>query len=241
MVSAQMGGDAKTAIDAARKLDAALPLEAVKAFAVLQPVKAAPYTTHAQFSDPEAILQLAAPSDDLVLVKTMYHYARAVAHVARKDNAAAQGEIETLARIEREADFKPFEAWALPAREIVQTAGLVARGRPRRRQRRPRRGRGGVRARDRDCRRPRVLRAPVLVLPVRQSLGSVRLRQGRLDDAEKAFRESLARVRNSGWALAGLVEVAKKRGDAKAEQSARAAFERAWFGAKEGPQLARPL
>jgi tetratricopeptide (TPR) repeat protein len=80
---------------------------------------------------------------------------------------------------------------------------------------------------------------PFWYYPVRQSLGSVRLRQGRLDDAEKAFRESLARVRNSGWALAGLVEVAKRRGDAKAEQTARASFERAWFGAKEGPELSR--
>ncbi|HSC65821.1 MAG TPA: hypothetical protein VLD35_19430, partial [Caldimonas sp.] len=45
MVSAQMGGDAKTAIAAAEKLDASMPNEAVQAFAVLQPVKASPYTT----------------------------------------------------------------------------------------------------------------------------------------------------------------------------------------------------
>ena len=80
---------------------------------------------------------------------------------------------------------------------------------------------------------------PYWYYPVRQSLGSVRLRQGRLDDAEKAFRESLARVRNNGWALAGLVEVARKRGDVQGERTARTAFERAWFGAKEGPELSR--
>jgi hypothetical protein len=51
-------------------------------------------------------------------------------------------------------------------------------------------------------------------------------------------RRGSAGARNIGWALAGLVEVAKKRGDAKAEQSARAAFERAWFGAKGGPTSA---
>ena len=39
--------------------------------------------------------------------------------------------------------------------------------------------------------------------PVRQSLGGMRLRQGRLDDAERAFRDSLGRVRNNGQALAG--------------------------------------
>jgi len=239
MVSAQMGGDAKTAIAAAEKLDASMPSEAVQAFAVLQPVKASPYTTHAQFSDADTILKLKAPQGDLVLVKTMYHYARAVAFASRKDAAGAQVEIDTLARIERDADFKPFEAWGVPAKEIVQTAVLVARGR----------------VADADGDLEGAAKAyetaiaiadglayyepPFWYYPVRQSLGSVRLRQGRLDDAEKAFRESLARVRNSGWALAGLVEVAKRRGDAKAEQTARASFERAWFGAKEGPDLSR--
>ena len=239
MVSAQMGGDAKTAIAAAEKLDASMPIEAVQAFAVMQPVKASPYATHAQFSDADTILKLKAPPDDLVLVKTMYHYARAVAFASRKDAAGAQVEIDTLARIERDADFKPFEPWGLPAKPIVQTAVLVARGRLA--------DAGGDLEGAAAAYESAIAIAdglayyepPFWYYPVRQSLGSVRLRQGRLDDAEKAFRESLARVRNSGWALAGLVEVAKRRGDAKAEQTARASFERAWFGAKEGPELSR--
>ena len=239
MVSAQMGGDGKTAIDAAEKLDAAVPDEVVKMFAALQPVKASPFTTRAQFSDADTILKLKAPPDDLVLVKTMYHYARAVAFASRKDAGGARGEIEAIGKIEREADFKPFEPWGVPAKEIVQTARLVAEGRLA--------DAGG----DLDAAATAYERAiaiadalsytepPYWYYPVRQSLGSVRLRQGRLDDAEKAFRESLARVRNSGWALAGLVEVAKKRGDLKAEQTARAAFQRAWFGAQGGPDLGR--
>jgi tetratricopeptide (TPR) repeat protein len=239
MVSAQMGGDAKTAIAAAEKLDASMPIEAVQAFAVMQPVKASPYATHAQFSDADTILKLKAPPDDLVLVRTMYHYARAVAFASRKDAAGAQVEIDTLARIERDADFKPFEPWGLPAKPIVQTAVLVARGRLA--------DAGGDLEGAATAYESAIAIAdglayyepPFWYYPVRQSLGSVRLRQGRLDDAEKAFRESLARVRNSGWALAGLVEVAKRRGDAKAEQTARASFERAWFGAKEGPELSR--
>ena len=239
MVSAQMGGDAKTAIAAAEKLDASMPIEAVQAFAVMQPVKASPYATHAQFSDADTILKLKAPPDDLVLVRTMYHYARAVAFASRKDAAGAQVEIDALARIERDADFKPFEPWGLPAKPIVQTAVLVARGRLA--------DAGGDLEGAAAAYESAIAIAdglayyepPFWYYPVRQSLGSVRLRQGRLDDAEKAFRESLARVRNSGWALAGLVEVAKRRGDAKAEQTARASFERAWFGAKEGPELSR--
>ena len=239
MVSAQMGGDAATAIDAATKLDAAIPVELVKAFPILQPIKASPFTTRAQFSDADTILKLAPPPEDLVLVRTMYHYARAIAFTARKDKANAQQEIDAIAKIERDADFKPFEAWTLPAKAIVRTAGLVATGRL------------ADASGDLDAAAKAYEEAiamqdslsytepPYWYYPVRQSLGSVRLRQGRLDEAQQAFRDSLVRVRNNGWALAGLAEVERKRGDAQAERAARQAYQRAWFGPREGPALAK--
>ena len=64
------------------------------------------------------------------------------------------------------------------------------------------------------------------------------LRQGKLDAAEKALRDSLVRVRGNGWALAGLAEVYKLKGDAKAEKSARQAYARAWLGGS-APDIAR--
>jgi hypothetical protein len=239
MVSAQMGGDGGTAIDAAAKLDASVPADLVKMFPILQPIKAAHYTTRAQFSDPETILKLAPPPDDVVLVSTMYHYARAVAYAQRKDKSGAQREIDAIAAIGRTADFKPFEPWGLPAKEIVRTAGLVATGRL------------ADATGDLDAAAKAYTEAvaiedslaytepPYWYYPVRQSLGSVRLRQGRLAEAEQAFRDSLARVRNNGWALAGLAEVERRKGDANAERAAREAYRRAWFGPKNGPDLAR--
>ena len=239
MVSAQMGGDGRTAIEAAAKLDAAIPLDAVKAFAILQPIKAAPYTTHAQFSDPATILQLAAPPAELVLVTTMYHYARGVAFAAQKDAVNARKEIDAIAQIESAADFKPFDAWGVPAQAIVQTARQVALGRLAAAQ-----GDldGAAKAYESAIAIEDGLtytEPPYWYYPVRQSLGAVRLQQGRLDEAEKAFRDSLARVRNSGWALAGLAEVQRKKGDTKAERTTRQAYQRAWFGPARGPAIER--
>ena len=237
MVSAQMGGDGQAAIAAAQKLDASMAPEVVAQFAIMQPVKAAPYTTHAQFSAPDTILALPAPAPGLVLVQTMYHYARAVAFAQKKDFASAQKEIDALAGIEKDADFKPFAEWAIPAKEIVQTARLVAAGRMA-----DAKGdlEGAARAYEDAVFIEDTLtytEPPYWYYPVRQSLGAVRLRQGKLDEAEKAFRDSLGRVRNNGWALAGLAETYKRKGDVGGEKAARRAYAKAWLGGAKGPAI----
>jgi tetratricopeptide (TPR) repeat protein len=239
MVSAQMGGDGKAAIDAAARLDASMAADVVRQFPIMQPVKAAPYTTHAQLSSPEAILALPAPAPGLALVETMYHYARAIAFAQKKDAAAAQKEIDSLARLERDIDTKPFTEWGIPAKEIIQTARLVATGRLA-----DANGDldGAARAYEEAVFIEDALaytEPPYWYYPVRQSLAAVRLRQGRLDDAEQAFRDSLARVRGNGWALAGLAETYRRKGDVNAEKAARQAFAKAWFGPASGPAIER--
>lgn len=239
MVSAQMGGAARTAIEAAGKLDASMPVDVVKAYPIMQPVKAAPYTTHAQFSPPDVILALPAPSGDLVLVRVMYHYARAVAQAARHDAAAAQQEIAAIAALESGADFAPFDPWGIPAKAITQTARLVASARLADAQ-------GDLAGAATALEQAVAIEEGLAYTepaywyyPVRQSLGAVRLRQGRLDEAEKALRDSLARVRNNGWALAALAEVYKRKGDAVAEKSTRQALSKTWFGTEGGPDLTK--
>lgn len=239
MVSAQMGGDGATALAAAAKLDQSIPAEVAIKIGALEPVKAAPYLTHAQFSPPATVLALPAPPQELLLVRAMYHYARAVAQASFGNAAGAQAEIDVLARMEREADFKPFDAWQVPAKDVVRTAHLVAQGRLAD-------AKGDLEAAARAYEAAIAIEDALAYMepaywyyPVRQSLGSVRLRQGRLEDAQRAFRDSLARVRNNGWALAGLAETYRRMGDAKAERATRAALANAWLGGKAGPDVSK--
>ena len=172
------------------------------------------------------------------MVSALAHYARALGFAAKKDAAGARSEIDAIAAIEQKADFKPYADWAVPGKEIVQTARLVATARLADAQ-----GdlAGAAKAYEEAVAIEDALaymEPPYWYYPIRQSLGSVYLRQGKLDAAEKALRDSLVRVRGNGWALAGLAEVYKRKGDAKAEKSARQAYARAWLGGA-APDIAR--
>ena len=237
MVSALMGGDGKTALEAAGKLDKSLPPALLKDFSMMQPVKAAPYFSHVQFSDPDTLLALPDPGPDFVLVKAMWHYVRAVGFARKGDIAGSKNEVDAIGAIERSADFKPLTDWGVPAREIVQTARAVATGR--------------LADAQRDL--PAAIRAyqeavsvqdslpymepPYWYYPVRQSLGAALLRSGRLDEAEQVFRTSLARTPSNGWALSGLMAVYRERGDTAALAAARKRFATTWLGKPGGPAL----
>ena len=78
---------------------------------------------------------------------------------------------------------------------------------------------------------------PYWYYPVRQSLGVALLRAGRLDEAEQVFRTSLARTPSNGWALRGLMEVYRVRGDSAALAATRERFAKTWLGKPEGPAL----
>ena len=78
---------------------------------------------------------------------------------------------------------------------------------------------------------------PYWYYPARQSLGVALLHAGQLDDAEDVFRASLARTPSNGWALRGLMEVYRQRGDAVSLQLAQR-FRTTWLGKRGEPALA---
>lgn len=237
LVSALMGGDGRTTLEAAGKLDKAVAADAVKAIGALQPVKSAPYFAHVQFSTPDVLVSLPDPGSDFVLVKAMWHYARAIGHVRKGQAAAASRELAAIERIERGADFKPLADWAIPGREIVQTAAAVARGRIADLQGNLPGAIAAYRAAVAIQDALPYMEPPYWYYPVRQSLGVALLRAGQPDEAEQVFRTSLARTPSNGWALRGLMEVYRVRGDTAALAAARERFAGTWLGKPEGPAL----
>jgi tetratricopeptide (TPR) repeat protein len=229
MASAQMAGDGDTAIAAAEKLARIVTSEAARTIPIVQPIQVAPYFAHVQYSPARTVLAIADPGDDLPFVKAMWHYARGVAHATERNVAGARAEAAAIAGLGTR-DFTELTAAGIPAPDVLELASQLVLARI------------ALAENDLDAARELLEKASVVqdrliysepphwYFPVRQSLGAVLLRMGRLAAAEDAFRASLAQAPNNGSALFGLAEVYRRmsRPDAAAEMMRR--FENAWAG-----------
>jgi tetratricopeptide (TPR) repeat protein len=237
LVSAQMAGDGKTVIEAADKLAGIVTDDAAREFPIAQPVRAAPYFAHAQFSDPDTILAIPAPGEGLPYVEGLWHYARGVALAEKGDAAGARKESAAIRRLRESGDFAALNEALVPAQEVLQIAGHVIEARAAHAS-------GDLERAAEQYRQAIVLEDNLAYMepaywyyPVRQSLGAVLLQQGDSEGAEKAFRDSLNRVPNNGWALYGLSEVYRKRGDAKRADATEQLLAQAWAGTREQLRL----
>ena len=239
MVSAQMAGDGATVIESADKLGQIVSDAAAKNIPWVQPIKAAPYFAHAQFSDPKTILSLADPGAEFPYVQAMWHYARAVGLANTGDVAAAQAEVEAIGKLQQESDFASLVAGGVPAKEVLQLAQHVARGRIAQANKDLT---GAIRHFEAAVALEDTLaysEPPFWYYPTRQSLGAVLLLAGDSDKAEEVLRTSLVCLPNNGWALYGLMKVYERRGEETHARAAKQLLDKAWTGQMRTLNLAR--
>jgi tetratricopeptide (TPR) repeat protein len=237
MASAQLAGDGPTVIAAAEKLSKLIPDEAARGIAMVQPVKAAPYFAHAQFSAPETILALPDPGDTIPYVKAIWLYARGVALSARGDFAGATKAAEAIETLERTSDFKLLKESNVPVREVLHIARTVVLARVAQ-------ARGNKIAAVTRFERAAELQdalpytePPYWYYPIRQSLAAALLQAGRYAEAERQFQRALARAPANGWSYYGLAQLHKARGNAAAARKAEADLEKTWIGDRKLLQI----
>jgi tetratricopeptide (TPR) repeat protein len=233
MASAQMAGDGATVIESANKLEQIVSDAAAKSIAWVQPIKAAPYFAHAQFSDAKTILALADPGADFPYVQAMWRYARAVGLVSAGDVTAAQAEVDAIAQLDEANDFANLIAGGVPAKDVLQLAQHVARARIAQANKD---SASTIKHFDAAVALEDTLaysEPPYWYYPTRQSLGAALLLAGDLDRAEEVLRASLARTPNNGWALFALREVYKARGDQANARAVEQLLDEAWMGQED--------
>lgn len=239
MVSAQMGGDGRTALEAANKLGGLIPGEVAREVLLLQPMKAAPYFAHGQFGDAASTLAMPDPGKELPHVQAAWRYARGIALARKGDVSGAARELAEIERIVATTDYKPFDVWKIPSKDVGRIAAHVLRARI------------AQAGNDLDG-AARELKAAVAIedtlpymepaywyYPVRQSLGAVLLLKGDTKGAREAFGAALARTPNNAWALYGLSEAYTREGLKREAKVVEQRFAKAWMGSREKIALAK--
>ncbi|MGF1630758.1 MAG: hypothetical protein ACFCUT_14890 [Kiloniellaceae bacterium] len=229
MVSAQMAGVSEDVIAAAEKLAEVTSDEVSQELAWVQAIKSAPYSAHAQFSEPKTILALRDPGDRFPFVKGYWHYARGVALARSGEVESAWNEVAAIEGLITESDMSGLEAQYLPARAVLGIAKHIVEARIAQ-------ARGDFASAEDHLHAAIALQdgmaymePPFWYYPVRQTLGAVLLQQGRSEAAIAAFEKALEETPRSGWALWGLLQAQRAAGDGRSGET-EAAFAKAWLG-----------
>ncbi|MEQ1930380.1 MAG: hypothetical protein ABL957_07585 [Parvularculaceae bacterium] len=230
LTSAQMAGDAKTALAMAAKLDNKLPLQFASEVPFAQPIKVAPYYAMAQFADPAVILETEDPGVEVPFVAAAWRYARGEAYARLGEAGKAREEARAIGKLLAEEDFSPLLEINIPATDILRIQQLTIEARAA--------GAEGKRAEAVEIMEEVVAKQDALpytepaywYYPARQTLAAMVLADGDAERAQQLFIEALAEAPNSGRALFGLAEANLKAGDKAGAKYARALLKRAWSG-----------
>ena len=226
---AMMQGRKAEALKAARAMVDGIPPDFLEAFGpVADGYMAFPLEVLLRFGAWEAVLAEPEPPESLPLCRALWRYAR-----TESLSALGRGEDATRERVRfSEAAAKVPEGWMYgnnPASNVLAVAGAVLDG--------------VIASNSGDiggaipCLRDAVrledaLRydePPAWIQPVRHTLGAVFMRAGRYGDAEKTYREDLARHPENGWSLFGLTRALKRQDKTEEAAAAEARFHKAWI------------
>lgn len=199
-----------------------------------------PWLTLARFGRWDEILRLGTPptTNDFLVDRAVWHFARGLAYAAQRNpDAAAREQAELAARVDsedaRRLNNPNFPVTASLEIAVHWLAGKVAEAR------------GEYGAAVASLRQAVAAEDAMPYMepafwpfPARPSLGAAYLRSGDFASAETVFREDLTRWRRNAWGLLGLETSLRKQGKDESADLVRREFEAAWRRADRALDLA---
>jgi tetratricopeptide (TPR) repeat protein len=228
-MGATASGQRQVALDAARKVAAAIPAEALGSVPVLQGFLVVPYWAMVRFGEWDALLADKGPRHDTVFTRGAWRYARAMALVAKGRLREADAELARLRTLVDDPSLKSQVTFSTnTGYAILRIAPEVVAGE--------------IAARRKQWNMAllhleRAVRYEDALIyqepsdwhaPVRQNLGAVLLAAGRADEAEAVFWEDLRKNPGTGWALYGLMQALKAQNKTDDAALIEARFKAAW-------------
>jgi tetratricopeptide (TPR) repeat protein len=203
--AATMAGRSSQAIAAARAVVERVDVDLARAVPPLEPLLPYAHLSLATFGRWDDVLAEPQPPEDLRFATAMTQYARGAAHAARGEVPQAQAAHAVVRAVLQETD-DPLSRSILDianhalAGEIALRGGELADAEAHFRQ--------AVAIED----GLQYMEPPHWHYPVRHSLGIVLLQAGRAADAERVYREDLARFPENVWSLHGLAASLRAQG-----------------------------
>jgi tetratricopeptide (TPR) repeat protein len=208
--AATMAGREQTAMEAARKTAELTNQQMLRVpgLGALQHYMLTPLYAMVRFRRWQDVLVEPMPPKDLPYMVGIWHYARALAFAAQKDNAKAKSELSALDAQRKAEGLKDVTIWGLnPASAVLDIAYEAAAGEIALSEGNVTRAiehfRNGIACEDRlGYDEP-----PTWHLPVRHQLGAALIVAGDYNEAEAVYRADLERHPKNAWSLAGLQKI----------------------------------
>jgi tetratricopeptide (TPR) repeat protein len=228
-MGASASGRGQLALESGRKLAAQVPHEALATVPILQGFLVVPYWAMVRFGQWDAILADKGPHHATAFTTGVWHYARAMAFIAKDRLADAEQELAKLNQQLNDASLKGPTTFSINTGvTILRIAPEVVAGE--------------IAARRKEWDRAllhleRAVRFEDGLIyqepadwhaPVRQTLGAVLLEAGRADEAEAIFWDDLRKNPENGWSLFGLAQALEAQGKKEQAETVRARFQKAW-------------
>jgi tetratricopeptide (TPR) repeat protein len=204
-MGATAAGHKALALESARKLASQVPREALKTVPILQGFLVVPYWAMVRFEEWDAILAESAPAHETLFTRAAWHYARAMALVAKQRVTEAERELASLRALVANPDMNAQATFSSNSgRAIMRIAQDVVAGEI------------AAAKQDWDTALRHLERAvryeDALIYtephdwhaPVRNTLARVLLAAGRAEEAETVYWEDLKRHTDNVWSLRGL-------------------------------------
>jgi tetratricopeptide (TPR) repeat protein len=227
--AAMMSGRERDAMVAARAMWANVPEDAMQTVGpIFDRWMCSVYDVQKRFGRWDDILAEPAPPDYLPLTTATWRAARAVAYAAKRDFEAAEREHELFRAAK--ADLPEDARWSNRdlAHRVLEVGDLFIAGEI------------ALQRGDMSLAAELLEQAaavedtlsygepPQWLQPVRHTLGAVYLVSGRYAEAERVYREDLAKWRGNGWSLYGLSRALEEQGRTAEATEVAARYRRAW-------------
>jgi tetratricopeptide (TPR) repeat protein len=229
--TATLEGDSKTAIDAALKASQKPPdsIMSVCGYETLQHFAVVPLYSYVTFGKWDEILNYKKPQDDRPYMQAIWHYARAMAFIAKDNPDNAAEEIKKLKPLTDNKSIEELSIWGInSAGLLVKIAYEVSNGEFEATKKNYSKAISHLTKAVELEDQLRYDEPPTWFYPCRQNLGAILLEAGKYEEAEKIYRQNLSEIPDNGWGLFGLHQALLKQSKIDEAAEVEKQFKESW-------------